>query len=178
MLSFFLFDLDNFVKKARQELAHFIKREARTQFIQVVKPGSKRWLFSVIFSHHSTLLVWRLCVSSGHWVCLFHRRVWTSVYSIALKIVVTEESLGLEKTHGLLQRCEGGRWLWDRCPAAAFTWIKRRAQAIIQEAWLWICLALESISCNFSGMDYGALAALYAAEKTWSEGLQRCARFV
>lgn len=31
MLSFFSFDLDNFVKKERQELVHFIKKEARTQ---------------------------------------------------------------------------------------------------------------------------------------------------
>lgn len=54
MLSFFSFDLDNFLKKARQELVPFIKREARTRFIQVVKQAQNSGflvLFPVIIAH-------------------------------------------------------------------------------------------------------------------------------
>lgn len=174
----FIWSWYNFVNKARQELAHFIKKEARPQFIQVVKPGSKLRLYSVISAHYRTLPVWSLCGSSDHWVYLFHRRVWTSfILSITLKSVVTEKSLGLgAETWTVPETLRG--FLVVRQMSCCFFYMDQtkstgshpRSMALILPSF-----KVHQLWCFRAGLW---CISNTGAEKSWSEGLQRYTRFV
>lgn len=94
------------MKKTRQELAHFIRKKPELrEFIQLLS-GQARLksvcVFSVLVSLITTLPVWNPCGSSGYWVCLFFRQVWTCfMLSIGMRTVVAtswqRNLLGLER---------------------------------------------------------------------------------
>lgn len=80
---------------ARRELAHFIKKEARTQRVRLAFKWSSQaptslCLFNVIFTYHSTLLVQIPCRSSSYRVCNVPRQVGTCSV-----LTVGEETGGL-----------------------------------------------------------------------------------
>lgn len=166
--SFFSFDLDNLWRWQGKNEPISLERSQNSESSFQLLSGQARFecvcvFFSVGFTYYNTLPVWNLCRFSGYLVCLFPRQVWTCfMLSIGVKTMVAaswqRDLLGLEQRHWLFRRLWGICWLWERCPAAAFTWIKRIAGSHPKSTTL-IWLALKSVSPDFSELDYGALIA-------------------